>query len=105
MGSYEQLLPPGESELWVDMVELPEYGLGGAMPDVDFTFMDVNHRRWQRLHDGRFGRDRISREGRLGSLRWRLGWWWERRKLARQLGRKQAASKQGGGHTGATEQG
>jgi len=72
IGSAERLLPPGETELWVDSVELPDGGLA-EFPRVEVTFRDERGKRWQRTYDGAFGPDAISREGRrskrFGGLR------------------------------------
>lgn len=79
MGSHLlHLLPPGESVVWADWVELPEGGLAGQ-PYVDLTFKDEHGRRWQRLHDGGLGPDRLSPEGRSARVRWvprRVLRWW-----------------------------
>jgi len=70
MGSHHlHLVPPGESEVWVDWVEIPESGLAGK-PFVDLTFKDEYGRRWQRLNDGGLASDRISPEGRMHRVRW-----------------------------------
>lgn len=63
MGSHEQILiPPGESEIWVDGVELSEGGLAG-MPFVELTFRDAGERLWQRTHDGVLMPDQLSPAG------------------------------------------
>lgn len=57
MGGQERhVLPPGESELWVDGVRLPKGGLAG-LPHVDITFRDVRDKLWWRRHYGRLGAD------------------------------------------------
>jgi hypothetical protein len=64
MGSQERhILPPGETVVYADWVELPKSGLAGK-PYVDLSFKDERGRRWQRLFDGGLGPDRLSREGR-----------------------------------------
>lgn len=70
MGSQERVIvPPGDTDVWADWVNYPSSGLADD-PYVDLSFRDSSGRRWQRLHDGSFGRDRISPEGRRRS-RWR----------------------------------
>ena len=66
------ILPPGEHAIWVDLVDFSVGELAG-MPYVDFTFKDDRNRRWQRLHDGSLGRDRLSQAGWSKSVR---GRWW-----------------------------
>lgn len=62
-GSQDRVIvPPGDTDVWVDWVEFPEGGLAGD-PHVDLTFRDASGKRWQRLHDGSFGPDRMTREG------------------------------------------
>jgi hypothetical protein len=69
MGSHERhILPPGETIVYADYVELPESGLAGK-PYVDLSFKDESGKRWQRLFDGGLGPDRLSREGRMSSSR------------------------------------
>lgn len=80
MGSHERrLLPPGSHRIHVDGVQIPEGGLAD-WPPVDVTFKDSGGRRWQRLHTGDLGRDRLSPEGRSRLLRYRLRGWWRRTK-------------------------
>jgi hypothetical protein len=64
------LLPPGETLVWVDFVELPEGGLAG-FPQVDITFTDEGGRRWSRRYDGRIRREgsESRRLGRFGRER------------------------------------
>jgi hypothetical protein len=69
MGSHERVVvPPGDTDVWADWVELPEGGLADD-PYVDITFRDASGQRWQRLHDGSFGPDRLSPEGRKAHAR------------------------------------
>jgi hypothetical protein len=69
MGSQERVIvPPGDTDVWADWVELPKSGLADD-PYVDLSFRDSAGRRWQRLHDGSFGPDRISPEGRRAATR------------------------------------
>jgi len=69
MGSHERVIvPPGDTDVWADWIELPEGGLAD-MPYVDLTFRDAAGSRWQRLHDGTFGSDRLSRSGSRGRVR------------------------------------
>lgn len=75
IGSLDRVLPPGEHDVWVDGVQIPEGGLA-AFPTLDVTFVDTRGRRWQRLHNGRLGRDRISHVGRMHMWSDRLRWKW-----------------------------
>jgi hypothetical protein len=64
------LLPPGETLVWVDFVQLPEGGLAG-FPEVDITYTDEGGKRWSRSHDGRIRREgsESRRFGRFGRER------------------------------------
>lgn len=72
-GSMERrILPPGETTVYSDNVELPASGLAG-LPDVVITFRDSAGRRWQRLPDGKLDVDRLSPDRRLSPAeRWRV---------------------------------
>ncbi|WP_229074993.1 hypothetical protein [Actinoplanes sp. DH11] len=48
------LIPPGDSTLWVDGVELSQGGLADY-PWVDIQFRDAKSQKWRRGHDGSFG--------------------------------------------------
>jgi hypothetical protein len=77
MGSQKRhILPPGETVVDADWVELPENGLAGK-PYVDLSFKDERSRGWQRLFDGGLGPDRLSRKGRSKrrAIRQLRGWW------------------------------
>ncbi|GJM38421.1 MAG: hypothetical protein DHS20C19_17880 [Acidimicrobiales bacterium] len=78
MGSHDRtILHPGSQDVYVDGVQLPEGGLA-SLPLVDVTFRDAAGRRWQRLHTGQLSRDRISREGRARTARYRVIGLWRR---------------------------
>jgi hypothetical protein len=83
------ILPPGEHEVWIDLVEFPHGGLAG-LPLIDFSFRDERGKRWQRLHDGSLGRDRLSRSGKERSLR---GRWWALVRAKRHLGLRLRSSE------------
>lgn len=74
---FEQVFPPGETDVWVDGVELPEGGLAG-MPYVDLAFRDSRGRRWVVRHGSRLSPDRCTPEGLEQSRLWHL-----RRRLIR----------------------
>lgn len=62
-GSHQRVIvPPGDTDVWADWVDFPASGLADD-PFVDLTFRDSSGRRWQRLHDGSFGPDQLSRDG------------------------------------------
>lgn len=87
-----RILPPGEHDLWVDLVEFPHGGLA-RFPLIDFSFRDENDRRWQRLNDGSLGRDRLSQAGREASFR---GRWWKLVRAKRRLEHRLQRSHQTG---------